>query len=397
MGSSGTCTGIGWGARYSPQAAALLNAAGAHSLEFDDTHEAGLIHPGAPVVAAALAAAEQTGADGRTLLAAVVAGYDVAVRLSLAAGSGALWRRGFSPTPTAGGFGAVAAAAKARGTSASVLGNAFGIHLSQTGGSTQYAENGAWTHALQVGFAAHNGIVAERFAAAGVVGPVRAIEGPAGFLRSYSDVFEPRLILEDWDGTHEIDRTGFKPYPSCRFTHGAIDEIGDVIRERRLHPEEIESIRIGLSTSAISWVGGDAAHKRAPRSIGDAQFSVFFCAAVAALRGTLTWSDYGNLNDPRIGRMIARIEAVVDPRADALEPALATFVEIRALGECHARTSLAARGSPDRTLTWNEVVAKFESLSRPEYATERCRTIVDAVQNLDSPSPLSDLMAHLGA
>jgi len=397
LGDSGNCTGIGWGARYSPQAAALLNAAGAHSLEFDDTHEAGLIHPGAPVVAAALAAAEAVDAGGDMLLTAVVAGYDVAVRLSLAAGSSALWKRGFSPTPTAGGFGATAAAAKVRDATATVLANAFGVHLSQTGGSTQYADNGAWTHALQVGFAAQNGIVAERFAAAGVIGPTHAIEGPAGFLQSYSDVFKPELMLDEWDGTHEIDRTGFKPYPSCRYTHGAIDEIGDAIRERRLRPKDIEAIRIGISETAIGWVGGDAQHKRTPRTIGDAQFSLYFCAAVAALRGTLTWGDYENLSDPQILRMIERVEIVRDARADQLEPQLATFVDLWAHGECHSRTSLVARGSPERTLAWDDVNAKFESLARPMYTLERCRSVFDAVRRLDSLGSVRLLTAQLGA
>ena len=397
LGEAGRCTGIGWGARYSPQAAGLLNAAGAHSLEFDDTHEAGLIHPGAPVVAAALAAAEDADANGGALLTAVVAGYDVAVRLSLAAGSGALWKRGFSPTPTAGGFGATAAAAKVRGATAAALANAFGVQLSQTGGSTQYADNGAWTHALQVGFAAHNGIVAEQFAAAGVIGPTRALEGSAGFLRSYSDVFKPELVLDAWDGTHEIDRTGFKPYPSCRYTHGAIDEIGDVIREHRLRPEDIEAIRIGISQTAAGWVGGEAAHKRVPRTIGDAQFSLYFCAAVAALRGTLTCGDYENLTDPQILRMIERVEIVRDARADSHEPRLATFVDLWARGECHSRTSLVARGSPERTLAWDEVNSKFESLARPMYSLERCRSILHAVQHLDSLEPVRLLTAQLGA
>lgn len=397
LGSAGSCTAIGWGDAYAPQAAALLNAANAHSLEFDDTHEAALIHPGAPVVAAALAAAEDHGAGGRLLLTAIVAGYDVAVRLSLASGAAALWKRGFSPTPVCGGFGATAAAAKVRGATALELANAFGIHLSQTGGSTQYAENGAWTHALQVGFASHDAIVAERFASFGVIGPTHALEGAAGLLHSYSDGGDPSLVLDTWDRRHEIDRTGFKLYPSCRYTHAAIDTIGDLVRELDLRAEEIDAIRVGLSTKAIGWVGGDAAHKRAPRSVGDAQFSMYFCAALAALKGTLIWDDYRDLSDLRILQMAKRVAVTPDPRADALEPRLAAFVELDVRGETHERASFIARGSPERTLGWDDVIAKFESLAQPMRAKKWCERIISAVRGLDSAGSVRALTSELGA
>lgn len=396
LGSAGTCTAIGWGNSCAPQAAALLNAANAHILEFDDTHEAALIHPGAPVVAAALAAVENRNASGATLLTAIVAGYDVAVRLSLGAGAAALWRRGFSPTPVCGGFGATAAAARARGAPASELANAFGIHLGQTGGSTQYAENGAWTHALQVGFAAHNAIVADRFAALGVIGPTHPLEGAAGLLHSYTDGGDPTLVMDAWDHRHEIERTGFKPYPSCRYTHGAIDVIGDLVRELDLRPEEIGAIRVGLSTKAVGWVGGDESHKRAPRTIGDAQFSAYFCAALAALKGTLIWDDYRDLGDEGILQMAKRVAVIPDPRADALEPQLVTFVELEARGETHARTSLFARGAPERALGWDDVGAKFESLTRPMRSKAWCARTISLVRGLDAAASVRVLTAELG-
>src|SRR5262245_2947113 len=70
------------GARAPAQAAALVNGAMAHALDFDDTHdEAGAIHPGAPVLASALASAEMRGGvTGRDFILAVALGLDVACR-----------------------------------------------------------------------------------------------------------------------------------------------------------------------------------------------------------------------------------------------------------------------------------------------------------------------------
>src|SRR5471032_2072355 len=59
----GTSTAIGYGAAFAPQYAALLNGCNFHVLDFDDTHERSSLHPGAPVVGAALTAAEQTHAS----------------------------------------------------------------------------------------------------------------------------------------------------------------------------------------------------------------------------------------------------------------------------------------------------------------------------------------------
>src|ERR1700755_1373539 len=119
MGMAAGNSGVfGDAARYSPAGAAFLNGALAHSLDFDDTHAAGSLHPGAPVVPAALAAGEMVGASGADVLAAIIAGYEVTCRVALALPAGEHYDRGFHPTATCGAFGAAAAAARVFGLSA---------------------------------------------------------------------------------------------------------------------------------------------------------------------------------------------------------------------------------------------------------------------------------------
>ena len=60
--AAGNAGVFGDAARYTPAGAAFLNGALAHSLDFDDTHAAGSLHPGATVIPAALAAGEMVGA-----------------------------------------------------------------------------------------------------------------------------------------------------------------------------------------------------------------------------------------------------------------------------------------------------------------------------------------------
>ena len=119
MGMAAGNSGVfGDAARYTPAGAAFLNGALAHSLDFDDTHAAGSLHPGAPVIPAALAAGEMVGASGADVLAAIVAGYEMTCRVALALPAGEHYDRGFHPTATCGAFGAAAAAARVFGLDA---------------------------------------------------------------------------------------------------------------------------------------------------------------------------------------------------------------------------------------------------------------------------------------
>ena len=155
MGMAAGNSGVfGDAARYTPAGAALLNGALAHSLDFDDTHAAGSLHPGAPVIPAALAAGEMAGASGADVLAGIVAGYEVTCRVALALPAGEHYDRGFHPTATCGAFGAAAAAARVFGLSAEQVEGALGTVLSQCAGSLQFLANGAWTKRFQVGWAA---------------------------------------------------------------------------------------------------------------------------------------------------------------------------------------------------------------------------------------------------
>ena len=170
-------------ARWTPAGAAFLNGALAHSLDFDDTHAAGSLHPGAPVIPAALAAGEMVGASGADVLAGIVAGYEVTCRVALALPAGAHYDRGFHPTATCGAFGAAAAAGRVFGLDADGIAGALGTVLSQAAGSLQFLANGAWTKRFQVGWAAMNGLVAATLVREGFKGAAEALEGKHGFMQ----------------------------------------------------------------------------------------------------------------------------------------------------------------------------------------------------------------------
>src|SRR5205085_12485567 len=163
---------------------------------------------------AALAAAGLVDTSGLRLLAAAVAGYEVAARLAMALGPSAHYRRGFHPTGTCGAFGAATAAALVLGLDADRLAAALGIAGSQAAGSMEFLADGAWTKRLHPGWAACAGVHAAALARAGFRAPATIVEGRFGFLHAYSDEADVDALFVA--GEPELMRTAITPHACCR-------------------------------------------------------------------------------------------------------------------------------------------------------------------------------------
>ncbi len=170
-GGSGSSPIIG-GGRTTAAMAAFANGAAAHAFELDDVHEESISHPGAVVVPAALALAEELGAGGADALAAVVVGYEAMGRAGIAVGPGVHLLRGFHPTSMCGVFGSAAAAARLLELDADRLRHALGIAATLTSGTMEFASSGGQTKRLHAGRAAEGGVMAARLAAGGFEGPL---------------------------------------------------------------------------------------------------------------------------------------------------------------------------------------------------------------------------------
>jgi 2-methylcitrate dehydratase PrpD len=395
--AAGGAAVLGDSARYTPAGAALLNGALAHSLDFDDTHAAGTLHPGAPVIPAALAAAEMAGADGRTVLSAIVAGYEVTCRLALALPGGDHYDRGYHPTATCGAFGAAAAAARVFGLPASVIEDAFGIALSQSAGSLQFLANGAWTKRFQVGWSAMAGLSAAVLAREGFRGAAEAFEGKAGFLRAYAPNPVPERALQDLGTAWELMQTAVKPYPSCRYGHACVDAAIALRAELGFAPDEVEGVVMGLPNKGMLLVGAPLAYKQDPQNVVDGQFSGPFVVACGLATGRMDWDSYALLRDPAVRSLLPKIGCVEDPEIQAMFPEyMAGKLTLRVRGQEHVRVVKIAKGEPDNFLTEDELRAKFHGLADAVLGADRAAQLADAVLNLDRAPDVNGLM-RLGA
>jgi 2-methylcitrate dehydratase PrpD len=365
MDGEGPCTVFGMNRRYGAAAAALLNGTLGHSLDFDDTHADSSLHPSAPVVPAALAAAELADASGADLLAAIVIGFEVACRLGMALDPTAHYARGFHPTATAGNFGAAAAAGRLMKLDARQMASAFGIAASQASGSLQFLENGAWNKRYQVGEAAMKGLMAASLAAEGFHGAAQALEGRHGFLKGYSDGADPLRAVAGLGEVWETLRIGVKPYPACRYTHAAVDGLLALRQRHGLRPEEVTQIRVGLHRNGMALVGDPAAAKRRARSIVDGQFSMPFAAAVALSRGRFGWDDYDLLGAAQIDALCDRVETFRDESLEGLIHPFGATLAVEARGARHEMRIADPSGEPETFPDAADLAAKFDALAGP--------------------------------
>jgi len=109
----GNATVIGSEKSLSVTGATWVNGSCASALDIDDGNRIAMGHPGASIIPAAMAIAEQTGSTGRQFLTAIVAGYEIAVRASAARVP--WYKDAMYSTGIWGIFGAAAAAGKLLG------------------------------------------------------------------------------------------------------------------------------------------------------------------------------------------------------------------------------------------------------------------------------------------
>ena len=381
---SGKATVIGSRRPLCVTGAAWVNCNAASALDLDDGHRLAMGHPGAAVIPAALAVAETTGATGQELLAAIAAGYEVAVRASVAR---VPWYR---DRMYASGiwsvFGAAAAAGKLLGLDEATLQSAIGnaaSHGSFPPGGLQ--ANYSMVKEV-IGWAGMTGCAAALLAQQGFVGPEDVMD--------YSGRWDAGVLV---DGLGDPDRyailgTYFKPYAVCRWAHSSVDAALDLIARHALRPEEIQKVLVETFYEVTRLVN------YAPRNAIAAQFSIPFALAVALLYKRIEPEDVSeeNLQKPAILDLARKVEVVVDPEINSQFPAktIARVTMHTARGQFQTTVEYP-RGNPENPLSDDDVKAKFQSLTTKIVGETACERLSAAIFDLPQARDVRSLTEWL--
>jgi 2-methylcitrate dehydratase PrpD len=379
----GNATVIGAGTKLAEVGATWVNGICASALDLDDGHRLAMGHPGAAVIPTALAIAETTGASGADLLAAVVAGYEMAVRVSVARVP--RYKEHHYSTGIWGVLGSVAVAGKLLELDEPTFHHAFGIAIA----------HGPFPP--RSGFLLDS-MIKEVIGWAGVVGCSSAFlaregyTGPANGL-DRAGRYDPAQLVADLGDPYAIEKTYFKPYASCRWSHPPIDGVLQLAAEQGLRPEEMEEIHIG-GFQQITLLD-----ECAPASTVAAQYSVPFSIALALTYGGIGPQELttANLENEELLALARKVTLSVEPELDQLFPEkTVTRTTIRTGRGAFERVVEYPRGNPENPLSDAELGEKFAWLATDVVGEERCARLgemIDHLEDLDQVSRLTALLA----
>lgn len=349
---------VGTHERATPSVAALINGTAAHALELDDIYAPGLFHPGAPIIAAALAVADQRASPMSDFRTAVMIGYEVGCRVARDLGPAhyAHWHT----TGTAGSIGAAAAAATLLDLPAESFSHALSLAATMSAGLQQTFRSDAMGKPLHSGNAAQAGVVAALAAAGGVTGAPDVFEGDAGLAAATGTSTPWSHSTATFDGPMAIQRVTRKPFPCCGHTFAPIDAALR-LRGGGVVVDDVHSVEVQTYATAITVAG-----IRSPSSPLERRFSIPFAVARAFADGRITGESFDQ-STQAVDALIPRIAMSVAADFDEQFPERrgARVMVVTTSGkQCEAGVS-DRPGSPENPLERVAIDAKFLDAARP--------------------------------
>ncbi len=387
---TGACTLL-TGGTAGAQDASLLNGTAIHALLFEDYFPVSGDHPGAAVVPAALAAVE-SGARMRgragtvgDVLVAVVAGYEIQVRLGLMTGK-RIWNRNFRTTPVLGAVAASAAAANAFGLDSDRTAAALSMGANMASGFLEAFAHGTMEPYIHGGIAARNGIVAGWMGYGGVDTAPPTFEGGAGYFAVFGD---GELARADFSEEWGIPTVIAKTYPASGGKTNMLDS-AVALHEQGIDVADIVSVLVREPSEVHSFPGSD--NKGPFHNMYEVQDSTQFLVAASLLgRPMRSLATMQNFADAEVAALAQRIESVGEDGRYSSGSALATIeVTLR-----DGTTVVSEINNPAAHVPTVERMAdKLRTLVEGAWSHEKTERVIDLVAG-DPARPVEELSSAI--
>ena len=374
-----------WGAntRTSLANAALANGYTAHLEDYDDTHFPTVAHPTAPTLPAAFAIAEDCGASGRDLIAAVAIGVETVCRISLATHP---WHYdlGWHITGTMGVFGGAIAASKVLGLGVGATVGALGAAGTQAAGVREAF--GTMTKPMHAGRAAQAGVVSALLAQKGFTSAPAILEGRRGVMEVMSGKHDLSRITDALGERWEIFNNGLKPYSCGVVSHPAIDAAIALGKRPGFDAAAVESIEADVHHLVPELMG------RMEPDVGLAgKFSCAHCISAGLVDGAAYPAQFtdARVADPVLAglRRKVKFNVVEGMGEDQVELRL-TMKDGSVLGERIEH----ATGSPENPLSDQRLEEKFMSLAGETLGQKDAWDLLTRLWRLEDLSNVTGLV-----
>ncbi len=372
------------GEKVSAINAVLANGVPLRALDLIDMYYAlDHAHPCELSVTPALAVGERVKANGKSVLCAIVLGYEICMKLAEITGNS---RKGWAGTATLGQFAAPLVAGKLLGLSRRQLAEAVSIS-----GAHNVSLSVAYFYPVSMmkdtlnAFAAQSGVQAALLAKRGFTGPAGVFEAPGGLWPQLDSPATPASLAADLGRPFRIVKCGFKDYnySAVAWSHPAIEALLKLRTAHRLNPDNVTSIHVLTIRRATSNIGEQPVDSGFTRL--DTQFNGPYIFAAALKFGEISPKRQGRVNDPdilRISRMV-RVEASEELGREfpAKFPAIVTLTTTD--GRRLVERVDTRRGDPGNPLSDSDIELKFRALAARRMSRERIDAVIDAVWSLE--------------
>jgi 2-methylcitrate dehydratase PrpD len=396
QGGGPTATVLGTSLRTSVVSAAWANGSLAHLLDYDDT---GFSHPTACILPAALAMAEETGATGADLVAAVCVGLEVFERMSSSGRQHehVLRKTGFHPTSLYGCSAAAAGAGSIVGLNPKQMGVAIGLAAANAGGLTQHF--GTWGKGIHAGNAARAGVTSVLLARKDYGADPAGLEGDYGFYSAFHGDGNYTLDkMADGLGTHwSIVDPGLtvKRYPCCGGNLRALDAAEALVVEHDIHFDDVERLEVDVHPDLLDVV---RFHK--PEDGFRGKFSIDYVIAAMLLDRRVDLDSFSDsyCSAPRMRAALDKTVVNAHPEwPDDRDSRRRTPVTITMKdGRTFTKQVDAARGSPGNPMTRDELVDKYRGCAARVLKGEGLERSIAALESLETIPSVQTLIDELG-
>ncbi len=392
VGDQGEASVLFSAKRADARTAALINGVAGHAHDYDDVGIA--FHPAHPSVAMApaiLAQAESMGASGRDILTAFVTAYEVWSELA-SRDADPHHIKGWHPTGTFGAIAAAAGVAKLLRLDAQASIRAVSIAASQAAGLV--ANFGTMTKPFHAGRAAAAGLMAARYARAGMSASPDIFDHGNGFLAAVSprgkvDFDRLAHFGKNW---HIVDHgISIKLYPMCYGAHRILDGLTRYLGQHDIQADKVSEVRFHTGPSrVVSLVHTD------PQNALDAKFSAEFAVAcsIIAKRVTLAELNDGFVARPDVRALMGKVKRELDPARDKgsfnQQPDDQLVIKMRD-GTQHTLTLAAPRDQAillDQDTLWT----KFHDCTAAAMNELDARRLYETMQSLEAMTSMRELM-----
>ncbi len=370
--------------------AALINGTSGHCLDLDDGHRQALGHPGVCVVPAALALGESIGSSGKQLLAAIIAGYEIFIRIGKSMNP-ALFSRGFHTTGVCGTLAAAASAAKILSLDQAKTSDTLGIAATQSAGLLIVIHSGQMMKPINAGKAAYNGVLSAILSQRGANGPQNILEDKDGFGQAFAGKWDPAVILDNLGQRFSITESYRKLYPACRHSHAAIDAALFLIKTGKFAVDQIAKIKVTTYPAALKLTQ----KAQMPEDEPGTRFNLAFAVSLALVKGQAGLGEFSMecVKDRHVQQLFEKVQFISDPSFESRKDNFrGAQVEIFLSDNTAVKHKvLLPKGEPENPAAPEELEDKFKNCIGNFWTEPKTEEVMQAIRNLEQIDNIGEL------